>query len=41
MQNEVFNYFLDLAEKNQLGITVHGKNAEREVFDQLKSRKKL
>ncbi len=39
IQNEVFNYFLDLAEKYQLGITVHGKNAEREVFEQLKSRK--
>ncbi|NVM01953.1 MAG: TatD family hydrolase [Candidatus Helarchaeota archaeon] len=39
IQNEVFNYFLDLAEKYQLGITVHGKNAEIEVFEQLKSRK--
>ncbi|MFX0134741.1 MAG: TatD family hydrolase, partial [Candidatus Hodarchaeota archaeon] len=39
VQNEVFNFFLDLAEKYQLGITVHGKNAERDIFEQLKSRK--
>ena len=38
-QNEVFNYFLDIAEKLNLGISVHGKNAENDVFKHLKSRK--
>ncbi|MHA1377020.1 MAG: TatD family hydrolase [Candidatus Helarchaeota archaeon] len=38
IQNEVFTLFLEIAEKYNLGISVHGKNAEREVFDFLKPR---
>jgi len=39
VQNEVFDFFLDIAEKHNLGISVHGKNAEIDVFNHLKSRR--
>ncbi|MFX1449254.1 MAG: TatD family hydrolase [Promethearchaeota archaeon] len=39
VQMEVFKFFLDLAETYDLGISVHGKNAERIVFKELGPRK--
>lgn len=33
----VFQYFLDRAEEFNLGITIHGKNAEKEVFGTLET----
>ena len=37
LQEEVFNFFLKIAEKYKLGVTIHGKNAEFEVFEILKN----
>lgn len=39
IQEEVFNFFLDLAEKHHLGISVHGKDAEKDIFKYLKHKK--